>query len=123
MTLEEILEYILSSVPEDYDISAGSFFYDLLYPVAEQIRLLREKISALNENAFAMTAAGEYLDRKTAEQGLERRTATLARRVSSSAVIAGSSTSLSCGVKSSVVMINNRLSASAISPSTMSRAF
>ena len=30
MTLEEILEYILSSVPEDYDISAGSVFYDLL---------------------------------------------------------------------------------------------
>ena len=78
MTLEEILEYILSSVPEDYDISAGSFFYDLLYPVAEQVRLLREKISALNENAFALTAAGEYLDRKTAEQGLERRTATFA---------------------------------------------
>ena len=32
MTLDEIIEYMLSSVPEEYDISVGSFFYDLLYP-------------------------------------------------------------------------------------------
>ena len=30
MTLDEIIEYMLSSVPEEYDISVGSFFYDLL---------------------------------------------------------------------------------------------
>lgn len=79
MTLDEILEYMLSGVPEEYDISAGSFFYDLLYPVAEQVRLLREKIAELSDNSFALTAAGEYLDRKTAEQGLERRSATYAK--------------------------------------------
>lgn len=43
MTLDEIIEYMLSSVPEEYDISVGSFFYDLLYPVAEQIYLFAEK--------------------------------------------------------------------------------
>lgn len=42
MTLDEIIEYMLSSVPEEYDISVGSFFYDLLYPVAEQIYLCRK---------------------------------------------------------------------------------
>ena len=45
MTLDEIIEYMLSSVPEEYDISVGSFFYDLLYPVAEQIYLLQKRIS------------------------------------------------------------------------------
>ena len=44
MTLDEIIEYMLSSVPEEYDISVGSFFYDLLYPVAEQIYLLQKRI-------------------------------------------------------------------------------
>ena len=43
MTLDEIIEYMLSSVPEEYDISVGSFFYDLLYPVAEQIYLLQRE--------------------------------------------------------------------------------
>ena len=66
MTLDEIIEYMLSSVPEEYDISVGSFFYDLLYPVAEQIYLLQKRISRLSENTFAVTAEGEYLDRKTA---------------------------------------------------------
>ncbi len=56
MTLDEIIEYMLSSVPEEYDISVGSFFYDLLYPVAEQIYLLQKRISRLSENTFAVTA-------------------------------------------------------------------
>lgn len=59
MTLDEIIEYMLSSVPEEYDISVGSLFYDLLYPVAEQIYLLQKRISRLSENTFAVTAEGE----------------------------------------------------------------
>lgn len=79
MTLDEILEYLLSSVPDEYDISVGSFFYDILYPVAEQIYLLQNKIISLSENTFALTAAGEYLDRKTAEQGITRKSATYSK--------------------------------------------
>ena len=78
MTLDEIIEYMLSSVPEEYDISVGSFFYDLLYPVAEQVYRLQGKISDLDLNAFALTAVGEYLDRKVAEQGIKRKQATFA---------------------------------------------
>ena len=51
-----LIEYMLSSVPEEYDISVGSFFYDLLYPVAEQIYLLQKRISRVSENTFAVTA-------------------------------------------------------------------
>ncbi len=79
MTLDEIIEYMLSSVPEEYDISVGSFFYDLLYPVAEQIYLLQKRISRLSENTFAVTAEGEYLDRKTAEQNIVRKTSTYSK--------------------------------------------
>ena len=42
MTLDEIIEYMLSSVPEEYDISVGSFFYDLLYPRSEERRVGKE---------------------------------------------------------------------------------
>lgn len=79
MTLDEIIEYLLSSIPEEYDASVGSFFYDLLYPVAEQVYLLQKKISNLSVNTFALTAMGEYLDRKVAEQGIIRKAATYAK--------------------------------------------
>lgn len=69
---------MLASVPEGYDTSAGSFFYDLLYPVAEQIAFLQSSVSDLETNAFAITASGIYLDRKAAEQGITRRSATYA---------------------------------------------
>lgn len=78
MTFDEIIEYMLTSVPSSYDTSVGSFFYDLLYPVAEQVYRLQGKISDLDLNAFALTAVGEYLDRKVAEQGIKRKQATFA---------------------------------------------
>ena len=30
MTVDEIIEYMLASVPSEYDTSVGSFFYDIL---------------------------------------------------------------------------------------------
>ena len=79
MTVDEIIEYMLASVPNEYDTSVGSFFYDLLYPVAEQIYRLQGDISTLEKNAFALTAVGKYLDRKVAEQGITRKQATFAK--------------------------------------------
>ena len=79
MTVDEIIEYMLASVPNEYDTSVGSFFYDLLYPVAEQVYRLQSDISLLEKNAFALTAVGEYLDRKVAEQGITRKQATFAK--------------------------------------------
>ena len=79
MTVDEIIEYMLASVPSEYDTSVGSFFYDLLYPVAEQIYRLQGDITLLEQNAFALTAVGEHLDRKVAEQGITRKQATFAK--------------------------------------------
>ena len=89
MTVDEIIEYMLSSVPNEYDTSVGSFFYDLLYPVAEQIYRLQGDITLLEQNAFALTAVGEYLDRKVAEQGITRKQATFSKgtvRISGDAI-------------------------------------
>lgn len=79
MTVDEIIKYMLASVPNEYDTSVGSFFYDLLYPVAEQVYRLQGDITLLEKNAFALTAVGEHLDRKVAEQGITRKQATFAK--------------------------------------------
>ncbi len=78
MTVDEIQEHLLEYVPDNYDISNGSFWSDLLKPVAVQIYLLQNKIATLQDNTFAITASGKYLDRKVAEQGLTRKIATYA---------------------------------------------
>lgn len=79
MTVDEIHESLLTYVPDNYDKAAGSFFYDLLRPVAVRLYVLTNKIDTLPDETFALTAEGEYLDRKTAEQGLERRAAEYAK--------------------------------------------
>ncbi len=79
MTIDEIFEYMIAGVSDEYEPSEGSIFYDLLYPVAIQLYLLSEKISNLSVNAFALTAKDEYLDRKVAEQNIVRREATCSR--------------------------------------------
>lgn len=81
MTVDEIHESLLTYVPEEYDKSVGSFFYDLLRPVAVRLYILSNRIDALPDAAFALTATGEYLDRKAAEQGLERRVAEYAKGI------------------------------------------
>ena len=65
MTLEEIIEYMLSSVPDEYDISVGSFFYDLLYPVAEQVYLLQNKIKTLSTNTLQQQGSTSTVRRRS----------------------------------------------------------
>ena len=79
MTVNEILEYMLGWVSDEYDTDVGSFFYDLLYPVAVEAHALQNKLDITAINAFALTASGEYLDRKVAEQGITRKAATFAK--------------------------------------------
>lgn len=79
MTVDEIIKYMLASVPNEYDTSVGSFFYDLLYPVAKQVYRLQGNITLLEQNAFALTAVGEHLDRKAAEQGITRKQAAFSK--------------------------------------------
>lgn len=80
MTFENILNDMLSRVPNDVDKRPGSVIYDALapaaYKLAEAYFLLRNYVDLF----FADTAAGEYLDRKVAEHGIVRKPATKALR-------------------------------------------
>lgn len=80
MTYENILNDMLSRVPNDVDKREGSIIYDALapaaYKLAEAYFLLRNYVDLF----FADTAVGEYLSRRTAEIGIVRRPATKAIR-------------------------------------------
>ena len=80
MTYENILNDMLSRVPNDVDKRPGSVIYDALapaaYKLAEAYFLLRNYVDLF----FADTAVGEYLSRRTAEIGIVRRPATKAIR-------------------------------------------
>ena len=80
MTFENILNDMLSRVPNDVDKRPGSVIYDALapaaYKLAEAYFLLRNYVDLF----FADTAVGEYLSRRTAELGIVRRPATKAIR-------------------------------------------
>ena len=79
MTVDEIHESLLAYLPVNYDKTVGSFFYDLLRPVAVREYVLLSTIALLPDKVFALTAVGEYLDRKVLEQGIERRAAEYAK--------------------------------------------
>ena len=81
MTLEDRLDLMLAFLPDDYDTSVGSFFYDILYPVAEKLTELESNVESMPDKVFALTATGEYLDRRAAEQGIERTYATYAEGI------------------------------------------
>ena len=72
MTQNEILKDFLSYLEDKYDVSVGSPFYDMLYPVSENAAQRDIKIDKITLNARALTAEGEALDTKVAEQGLSR---------------------------------------------------
>ena len=73
--MTKILKEMLSKVPDDFDKSEGSFFYDLLKPVADVLEDSRSITESIKNKAFVDTSTGEFLDRKANEIGLERKKA------------------------------------------------
>lgn len=97
MTYKEILERMLTRVPEDVDKREGSIIYDALGPCAAELaQMYVELEQALNES-FADTASREFLVRRAAERGLSPYPATravLAARFSGTDVPLGTRFSL-----------------------------
>ncbi|NKQ18440.1 baseplate J/gp47 family protein [Brevibacillus laterosporus] len=79
-TSESFLEFMLNNIRGDVDKREGSVIYDALSSVATAfIKIQTERET--NENLYyADTATDEYLDRRTEEDGIERRLATKAKR-------------------------------------------
>lgn len=79
-TFEAILQRMLDRVPADIDKRPGSVIYDALAPAAAELAQLYAELDINYNLSFADTASGEYLTRRAAEFGVNRRPATPARR-------------------------------------------
>lgn len=79
-TFENILNEMLTMVPNDVDKREGSIIYDALAPCAYHLAQTYFQLSNYVDLFFADTAVGEFLSRRTAELGIMRRPATKAIR-------------------------------------------
>ena len=73
MTKDEILSRLLSDISDEFDKDVGSFFYDVTKPTSEEFETAYARLEEILKNGFALTATGEYLDCKAAEQGITRK--------------------------------------------------
>lgn len=79
-TYEAILSRMLERVPDTLDKREGSVIYDALAPAAAELAQMYIELDTSFDLAFADTASGEYLQRRTAEFGIDRQPSTKARR-------------------------------------------
>lgn len=68
-----ILQRMLGNVPDDLDCSEGSYMYDALAAVAQEIVQLKINMAEYLRRGFASTTFGEYLNLRCEEHGLTRR--------------------------------------------------
>ncbi|HIZ56036.1 MAG TPA: baseplate J/gp47 family protein [Firmicutes bacterium] len=79
-TYQQLLAEALALVPDDLDKREGSIIYDALAPACYLLAEYYIALQTSTENAYVLTASGEYLDYRAAEQGLERYPASYAKR-------------------------------------------
>lgn len=72
---EKILEELMQNLPKEYDVSEGSFAYDILASSSFGFENLYKSLQGIFESAFVSTAKGYELDKKCAEQGIIRKPA------------------------------------------------
>jgi len=80
-TFEAILQRMLSRVTDNVDKRPGSVIYDALAPAAAELAQLYAELDINYNLSFADTASGDYLTRRAAEFGVQRKPAVKARRV------------------------------------------
>lgn len=79
-TYEALLERMLDRVSDQMDKREGSIIYDALAPAAVELAQMYTELDIQLNLSFADTATGEYLERRTAEYGVQRQAATFAVR-------------------------------------------
>ncbi|WP_163853956.1 baseplate J/gp47 family protein [Paenibacillus elgii] len=79
-TFQTILNRMLSRVPADVDKREGSIIYDALAPAALELTEMYFQLDTNLNLSLADTSSGEFLERRTAEFGVEREKASKARR-------------------------------------------
>ncbi|AFL99534.1 putative phage Mu protein gp47-like protein [Desulfitobacterium dehalogenans ATCC 51507] len=79
-TYDTILARMLTRVPNTVDKREGSLIFDALAPAAAELAQAYAELDINNNLIFADTASEEYLTRRAAEFGINRKEATKARR-------------------------------------------
>lgn len=79
-TFPYLIQRALAQVPDTQDKREGSIIYDALAPACYELAKMYESMRTLYLDTYALTAAGEYLDYRAAEQGLARFEASYALR-------------------------------------------
>ncbi|WP_018306354.1 baseplate J/gp47 family protein [Desulfitobacterium hafniense] len=79
-TYDAILARMLDRVPNTVDKREGSLIYDALAPAAAELAQMYAELDVNNNLIFADTASEDYLTRRTAEFGINRKEATKAQR-------------------------------------------
>ncbi|MBC8579244.1 baseplate J/gp47 family protein [Zhenhengia yiwuensis] len=80
LTYDALLQRALKRVSSQMDTSEGSFLFDAIAPCVAELYEAYLHIEELEKRVFADTAYGEYLERRTAERGIYRKSATYATR-------------------------------------------
>ncbi|MGO4498801.1 baseplate J/gp47 family protein [Paenibacillus sp. 2RAB27] len=75
-----ILQRLLEKVPDDLDKRSGSVIYDALAPAAIELSNAYVALDSILTSAFADSANDEYLEYRTNEFGITRKSATAAIR-------------------------------------------
>ena len=70
MNYDDIMERMLSNVPDSYDKREGSIIWDALSPCAIELNNLYMEFENMQSEAYGDTASREYLIRLGAERGL-----------------------------------------------------
>lgn len=106
-TYEYLMELALSFVPDDRDKRQGSVIYDALAPFCQVLAAGAIQLRQFYTQTYAVTATGEDLDNRVAEQGITRLAATYAVRKISVADEDGNPVALPIGARFSTVSNTN----------------
>lgn len=102
-TFEYLMELALSYVPDDRDKRQGSVIYDALAPFCQVLAAGAIQLRNFYTQTYAVTATGEDLDNRVAEQGITRYAATYAVRKISVADEEGNPVALPMGARFSTI--------------------
>ena len=102
-TYEYLMELALSFVPDDRDKRQGSVIYDALAPFCQVLAAGAIQLRQFYTQTYAVTATGEDLDNRVAEQGITRFAATRAVRKITVADEGGNPVVLPLGARFSTV--------------------
>lgn len=71
-----VLQEMLDNIDSNYDTSQGSFFYDVLSPVAIKLEKIEKEINETLNRRFVATSTGKDLELNCAEMGVIKKKAT-----------------------------------------------